>query len=393
MSRRLLPLVWAYLCHHPIKSWVLFACLSLSLYLPFALYGLGLSVQASLMERASQTPLLIGMRGSQLDLVLHGLYHRTEVPGYMPQEVLETVRKGDIARAIPLFTVHSAKGHTVVATSLDYFDWRKLTPAEGSLPMRLGDCVLGAKVARELGLGPGDRLLTDNREFFDLAGRYPLNMRITGILEPSNPADDAAVFVDLRTAWLVEGIGHGHDNLHEEAASDQVLAIRDGIYVGSPALREFTEVTSDNIRSFHFHGDPASFPLTAVIAVPRDERAETLLLGRFIADNETRMAVRPVDVVSDLFERLLPLKRLLSLQNGFLIVVVTSLISLVVLLSLRLRQDEFQTMEYMGCSRGTIAMLWLSELAFLLLAALLFAAASAAVTVWFGSEWLRGMIG
>jgi len=391
--RRLLPLVWAYLSHHPIQTGVLFACLSLTLYLPFALYGLGMSVQASLMERAKQTPMLIGARGSQLDLVLHGLYHRTEVPGRIPHSVVQTVERGRAAQAIPLFTVHSAKGYPVVATRLDYFDWREFILAKGSLPMRLGDCVLGAKVADELDLRPGDRLLTDNVEFFDLAGRYPLNMRVTGILQSSNPADDAAVFVDLRTGWLIEGIGHGHDALNEATDSDQILEIRNGVYVGSPAVREFTEVTTDNLGSFHFHGDPASFPLTAVIALPHDERAETLLLGRFIADDSAYMAVRPMDVVSDLFERLLPLKRLLSIQNVFLAVVVISLITLVVLLSLRLRKDEFETMQFMGCSPGTITFLWLSELALLLLAALLFALISAGITVWLGSEWLRGMIG
>jgi putative ABC transport system permease protein len=314
---RLLPLVWAYLCHHPIKTGVLFGCLALALYLPIVLYGLGASVQSALTERASQTPLLIGMRGSQLDLVLHGLYYRAETTGRLPQSVLETVRKGGIAKAIPLFNAHSTKGYPVVASGLDFFAWRQLSLAEGSLPIRLGDCVLGARVASELGLGPGDRLMTDTREFFDLAGRYPLNMRITGILAPSNPADDATVLVDLRTGWLIEGIGHGHDVLDENADDGDLLEMRNGSYVGSPAVREFTEVTTDNLSRFHFHGDPASFPLTAIIALPRDERAETLLLGRFIADDSPYMAVRPLDVVSDLFERLLPIKRLLGIQNGF----------------------------------------------------------------------------
>ncbi len=390
---RLLPLVCAYLSHHPIKSSVLLGCLTLTLYLPFTLYGLGARMQSALTERASQTPLLIGMRGSQLDLVLHGLYHRPETPGRLPQAVLETVRQGGIAKAIPLFNAHSAKGYPVVASSLDYFAWRQLSLAEGSLPMRLGDCVLGARVARELGLGPGDRLLTDTREFFDLAGRYPLKMRITGILAPSNPADDAAVLVDLRTGWLIEGIGHGHDLLDDNTEDGTLLEIRNGTYVGSPAVREFTEVTADNLSRFHFHGDPALFPLTAIIAWPGDERAETLLLGRFIADDSPYMAVRPLDVVRDLFERLLPIKRLLGIQNAFLAVVVFSLMTLVVSLSLRLRRDEFQTMQYMGCSRGTITLLWLSELSLLLLGALLLAIAAAAVTVWFGSEWLRLMIG
>ena len=94
-----------------------------------------------------------------------------------------------------------------------------------------------------------------------------------------------------------------------------------------------------------------------------------------------------------MFERLLPIKRLLGIQNGFLAIVVLSLMTLVVSLSLRLRRDEFETMQYMGCSRGTITLLWLVELSLLLLGALLVALAAAAVTVALASECLRAMIG
>jgi putative ABC transport system permease protein len=390
---RLLPLVRAYMWHHAFKTAVLFACLMLTLYLPIAFYGFNQHVQSSLLERARETPLLIGLRGSQLDLVLHALYHRTEVPGTVPQSILEEIRKGALARTIPLYNAHTAKGYAIVATSLDYFSWRNLVVAEGGLPMRLGDCVLGAELAKKLHLQPGDSLLTDSREFFDLAGSYPLKLRITGILDASNPADDGVVFVDLNTAWLMDGLAHGHEALNQSAASEVVLEVRDGIYVGSPAVTEFTEVTMENIGSFHFHGDPALFPLTAVIAIPYDERSETLLLGRFVADDSLSMALRPLDVVRDLFARLLPLQKMFALQTGLLAIIVISLILLVVSLSLRLRKEEFETMESMGCCRSTIITLWLSELLLLLSTALFVAILAAIISVWIGGEWLRGMIG
>ena len=44
----------------------------------------------------------------------------------------------------------------------------------------------------------------------------------------------------------------------------------------------YNEITEDNVASFHFHGDPATFPITSVIAVPNDAKASTVLQGRYL---------------------------------------------------------------------------------------------------------------
>ena len=54
------------------------------------------------------------------------------------------------------------------------------------------------------------------RSCWDLAGDYPLKMKVVGILAASNSADDGAVFVDLKTQWVIEGFGHGHQDLESE---------------------------------------------------------------------------------------------------------------------------------------------------------------------------------
>ena len=89
-----------------------------------------------------------------------------------------------------------ARGFPIVGTTLDYFAFRQLQIRHGTTLIRLGDCVLGAGVARKLGLEPGDRLLSDPENVFDIAGAYPLNMRVVGVLDDSHAPDDNAVFVD-----------------------------------------------------------------------------------------------------------------------------------------------------------------------------------------------------
>ena len=53
----------------------------------------------------------------------------------------------------------------------------------------------------------------------------------------------------------------------------------DSNVVATAKLEEFTEITRDNIDSFHFHGAADKYPLTALLALPNDERAGTILRG------------------------------------------------------------------------------------------------------------------
>ncbi len=69
---------------------------------------------------------------------------------------------------------------------------------------RLGDCVLGSQVAKRLGLAIGDSLLTDRENILDIDGLYQLKMRVGRVMRSTQTADDQAVFVDLKTAWVVD---------------------------------------------------------------------------------------------------------------------------------------------------------------------------------------------
>ena len=62
---------------------------------------------------------------------------------------------------------------------------------------------------------------------------------------------------------------------------------------GSPKVYEYTEITEDNIEEFHFHGDPTATPITAVIAVPFDEKSGTILRGRYLGEEESHQIVKP----------------------------------------------------------------------------------------------------
>jgi putative ABC transport system permease protein len=90
-----------------------------------------------------------------------------------------------------------------VGTTLDYFEFRGLRLAEGRMMAMLGECVLGATAARTANVSPGGHVLSSPETVLDIAGVYPLRMRVVGVLQPSGTPDDRAVFVDVKTTWTI----------------------------------------------------------------------------------------------------------------------------------------------------------------------------------------------
>jgi putative ABC transport system permease protein len=367
---RTLLLTWRYIMAHKLKSTILTVCVTATCFLPLAVHVMIEHYQRDLMARASATPLILGAKGNRYDLVLKSLYFTAENPEPIVMGSVYAVRDTGWASVLPLHVLFTARGNPIVGTTLDYFEFRRLKPAEGTFPLRIGDAVLGAAVAESLELHAGDWIITDQTSLYDIAAVYPLRMRVTGVLKPTGTADDHAVFVDVKTAWIIEGIGHGHTDLAETTDEQLILEARDGEVVGSPAVLEYTEITPANIAAFHFHGDASAFPLTAALVVPNDAKSGTLLMGR-LGVSPTEQLLVPVDVVDELMGIVFQIKRFFDAAFAVICASTVLFVTLVVLLSLRIRRREMETMFKIGCSRLTIVRLQAAELGVIVVISLL----------------------
>jgi putative ABC transport system permease protein len=386
--RDVLYLAWRYLVYHRLKTAVLITSITLIFYLPVGLNVLVGQSAAELTARAQATPLLVGARGSPLELVLNSLYFESDTPATTSYDWVARVSDSGLADPVPLYVRFRSRSHPIVGTTLEYFDFRDLRIASGRRMAVLGECVLGARAARSLGAGPGDRVTSSPEGVFDLAGVYPLRMQVAGILAPAHTPDDLAVFVDLKTAWIIEGLAHGHQDLATPEAASAVLA-RDGNTIrGNASVVQYNEITPENIDSFHFHGDPATYPVSAVIAVPHDEKSRVLLLGRHQRDEAVQM-VRPITVMNDLLDTILTVQSYVVAAVVILGVATIATAALVFWLSLRLRRREIETMVKIGGSRATVASILVSEIVVVILMSVALAAGLTLLTSRFGSEAIR----
>ncbi len=390
--KQTLYLAWRYLAYHRVKTLILAFSITLIVYLPIGLRVLVDQSSRQLTARAEATPLIVGAKGSPLELVLNTLYFRSDYPELMRYAQVTRVYSSQLATAIPMYVRFSAQGYPIVGTSYEYFEYRGLEIVAGRQLGILGEAVLGSRVAQALDVGPGDFVISSPESVFDLAGAYPLRMPVAGVLGFSDTADDDAIFVDVRTTWIIEGLGHGHQDLTRPEAASVVLTRDSTNVVGNAAVLQYNEITEDNIDSFHFHGDMSQYPLTAIIALPPDQKSSALLQGRYQGDDEVAQITRPVTVMNELLGTILTVQSFITAGAVIVGVATLATAALVFMLSLRLRRREIETLFKIGGSRSSVAAVMASEIVAVLLAGVVLAGGLTFLTSQFGSAVIRAFI-
>ena len=363
-------IAWKYIAYNKAKTATLIACITIILFLPIGLEILLDESEHQLMSRAEVTPLVVGAKGSALDLVMNTLYFDDELPEFISMEAARSVQESGLALAVPVYSRFKARDFPIIGTTLDYFDVRSLEVAQGRTLAVLGECVVGAGVAEALELSPGDNLVSSPESLFDLAGVYPLKMNVVGILERTYTSDDLGIFVDLKTAWIIEGLGHGHQDVTQLDDPNLIYERTENNVSATPKLLHYNEITDGNLDSFHFHGDLTRYPLTAVLVFPKDTKSETLLRGRYLSQDERHQIIKPTEVIDGLLQNIFRIKNVLEAVIAVVGSATFLAMILVFALSLRLRQREIQTIFKLGCRKGTIARLLGAEIGMILLASL-----------------------
>jgi len=386
-----------YLGFHKAKTAILVVCIGLTIYLPLTSRLLVGEFDARMAARAGAqdaTPLVIGIRGSRFDLVLHALNFRPLPEGSeFAAAELEKLRHDGLATPIPLF-IHDYKqkkdrAFPIIGTTPDYLDFRRLQFTEGRQMTLLGDCVLGADAAQALNVKLGDSVTPNPGSLADLMS-LPLKMHVTGVLAKTHTADDQGIFTDLKTAWIIAGHGHGHDNV---ANPEDTLTSEGNATIFNASLMTEEKVSENKLTNFHLHGSPDRLPLTAIIALPYSEADSVILQGqdRFLQQESTLQAMVPATVAGEMLEVVLQAKQFIDANQIAVSACTVLFLALVILLSLRLRREEMDTMFQLGCSRSTMFWLQTSELVIIAAASTMLALALSWVTLDYVGSLMRGV--
>jgi putative ABC transport system permease protein len=170
-----------------------------------------------------------------------------------------------------------------------------------------------------------------------------------------------------------------------------ILKRTDKNVTANAKLFQYAEITEENMESFHFHGDPSIYPITAVLVVPNDTKSGTILRGRYLSSEEPLQIVKPEQVIDGLLQNIFRIRNVL---DSVIVVVGLAMIMAIVLvfaLSLRLRQREILTIFRIGCSRMTIARLLAAEILIITLSSGVLCGAMILIVNLFANDLVRKM--
>lgn len=164
--------------------------------------------------------LVVGAKGSPMQLILAGVFHIDAPTGNIPLETLEMLRRQPtVGQAIPLALGDNFRGFRIVGTEPAYLDLYGGKLADGRLFERPMEAVVGSDVAAGTGAALGQRFTGSHGLGEGGHAHEEAPFVVVGRLKPTGTVIDRLILTSVESVWNVHGIhhgegedGHGHDH-------------------------------------------------------------------------------------------------------------------------------------------------------------------------------------
>ena len=194
-------LTLAYLRQRPTASLLNIVLLALGVATVTALLLFGAQMQDRLTRDAKGIDLVVGAKGSPLQLVLSALYQADIPTGNIRLKDAEALLAHPQVRlAVPLALGDSIGGLRIVGTDARYLQLYGAAPAAGRPWEAPFEAVLGATAAARLGFAVGDRFESHH----GLVAGGPVHAEpftVVGVLAPTGTVLDRLVLTALESVW------------------------------------------------------------------------------------------------------------------------------------------------------------------------------------------------
>ena len=180
----------------------------------------GQQVSDTLTRDARGLDLVVGAKGSPVQLILSAVYHADLPPGNIAlADARPWAEDSRVSLAAPLALGDSFRGFRIVGTTPQYLELLNASLAQGRVWQQPMQAVIGAAVARASGLRLGEYF--SGAHGFSGEGRAhdTRPYRVVGILKASGAVVDRLVLTSLESVWTLHGHGEpaaAHDSEHED---------------------------------------------------------------------------------------------------------------------------------------------------------------------------------
>lgn len=224
-----------------------------SVFLSILLTAFGVSILAVLSitgeifekqldNNSKNIDLVIGAKGSPLQLILSSVYHIDNPTGNIPLDELDPLRQNPLVQlAVPLSLGDNFKGHRIVGTDSTFLALYATSINTGRLWQKNFEVVIGEQVAKKNQLKIGDQINSSHGLSKDGHSHDQHPFTIVGILKQNNNVTDNLILTNLESVWDVHGIAHAHGDHETPQQKEQ---------------REREEDRAETVKAhLHHHGE------------------------------------------------------------------------------------------------------------------------------------------
>ncbi len=150
--------------------------------------------------------LVVGAKGSPLQLILSSIYQVDVPTGNIPLATVDMLRSDPtVAEVIPLALGDSFRGYRIVGTEAAYIDHFGGIIAQGRVFTGNHQAVLGAQVARQTGAGLGQKFVGSHGLSGDGHEHAETPYEVVGILAPTGTVLDRLIITPVGSIWAAHG--------------------------------------------------------------------------------------------------------------------------------------------------------------------------------------------
>ena len=210
-----------------IKSKLLYTFLSifvlaLSIALLLGIKQLKNSFENQIENNVGKIDLVIGAKGSPLQLVLASVLHLDNPTGNISyHEAKKIIKNPKVKSAIPISYGDNFKGFRIVGTTNNFISLYNAHIAQGHMVKKSLEVVLGSTVAANLNIKIGDTILSSHGLIKNNLDVHSDQLTVVGILKPTKKVIDRLILTSLESVWDVHN--HEEHNHHKDHDDDKEI--------------------------------------------------------------------------------------------------------------------------------------------------------------------------
>jgi putative ABC transport system permease protein len=220
-TRNALAMAFAYLREKKLATALNVLLLSLGVGTIITLVLILSQAEDRLERDAAGVDLVIGAKGSPMQLILSSVFHVDVPTGNIPMgEAALIIAEPAVKKAIPLALGDSYRSFRIVGTNPAFLDLYNAKVVDGQMWTQPLQAVVGAEVAKLTGLKVGARFAGSHGLTDSGAGRahdeHPFD--VVGVMAPTGSVADRLILTSVASVWKVHD--HGGDSADADKAHD-----------------------------------------------------------------------------------------------------------------------------------------------------------------------------